>query len=147
MRKNIDFNFISNALKFGVEKKYKVADMAFEGFDGNLTEEMKAIAEDKNANSIFSFESEVVGICEPMAGVPFVVTGNVYSKGLFGWEDGFCERMTLLLYVHENGIQKLSIPCKEIEADNILNSINNADRFLDDDGFMDEKEEELCLFQ
>jgi len=142
MEKNINNEFISGAVKFGIEKKFGIADLAFEGADGNLTEEMKRIAEEKKVDTIFSFESEVVEMCEHLKGVPVIAKGNIFSRGLFGWNDCYSENMTALFYAHKNGIQLLSTSHFDIEPEIVLDHIYNADRFLDNDGENYEKKVE-----
>lgn len=104
MEKNNNFNSISDAIKYGVDKKFCFADISFETTDGEITEEMEKIATQKKAKSILVYEIKNE-ISNFLSIVPVLVHGKVYTRGLFSFKDGYCEELFLKIYVHDGGVE------------------------------------------
>jgi len=126
-------DYIKKAVQCGIEKKFDIAEVSFEGKDSELTEEMIEIANKKKAERIFLYEMEKVETSDELAVVPVVVNGKVYTKGLFDYEDGYCDPLSLLIYVHQHGVELVRKSYSIIEGSSIVHAIDNEDKFMEDD--------------
>ncbi|NCB48014.1 MAG: hypothetical protein EOM55_00045 [Clostridia bacterium] len=130
---------IKRAVKFGIDKKFKFADISFEGADGEITEEMEKIATQKKAERVFSYEMEKIETADELPIVPVSVKGKVYSKGLFesselGFKGGYCESLFLLIYVHEGGVELIKKSYSSLIDDScIVHQMDNVDKYFEDE--------------
>jgi serine/threonine protein kinase len=140
MEKNIEKSNIAIAIRYAIEKKYAIAPLSFDGSDGDLTETMKQYADEKNFDIVFSYDYEKIEVDSKFSGTPVQVNGKLYSKESGEWLEDESENISALFYVHDKGVQLLSLVHGDLSPESILTCLNNVDKYLSDDGFDEEEE-------
>lgn len=135
MDRVMDEDFIEKAVALGI-KKYELADLCFEGHGGMITEEMKEYAQQHEAETVLSYDTEVVEIPPELGqkGVVVLLNGKEYSVGLFGYDDGYSLGVAHAFYVHSKGVQLLYSGYEPINFNILICKISNIDKYLEDDG-------------
>jgi hypothetical protein len=109
MNERIDCKTVDNAVRYAIEQKFSIAQLAFcESFDGKLTDVMKAFANRESANSIYSYGMDFNTKMQ-RNGVPVLVSGKLYSRQPNGkWDENSGKRLSAVFCVNQKNVQLLS---------------------------------------